>query len=143
MTRARGATLIELVVVLAIMGIVLGVVGLAPRVAPPPQEALVRAVTETLQEARRSALTSGRAVTVIVDATDGRLWIRQDGNEDRLVELPRATDARLAQVALRTSVRFEPSGTAAGEAIDVRGPTGTTRIAVDPATGDLRTDVAR
>ncbi len=125
------------------MGLALGVAGLAPRVAGPPQDALVRVVTETLQEARRTALTSGRAVTVIVDAADGRLWIRGDADAGRLITVPPASDARLTASDARSELRFEPDGTATGAPIAVRASAGITRIAVDHATGDLHVDVAR
>ena len=140
MTRRRGATLIELVVVLLITGIVLGVAGLAPRMAAPPQDAVLRTITEALQEGRHLALTSGAPVTVIVDAADGRLWIRRANGEERLVTWPRVSDAQVVTAASRAQVRFEANGMASGDVIDVQSPAGTTRLTVDRATGDLRTD---
>ncbi len=80
MTRARGSTLIELIVVLAILGVLAGVTTLAFRRAAPAAEApsWARAVAA----ARRTALDSARSVTitVTVDATPRAVTALPDGS---------------------------------------------------------------
>lgn len=99
MSDKRGVTLIELVVVLALLGIMSGVVGLSLRSArplPTPNVALLAAA-----RARDSAVQLGRAVTVVIardsqvfDATalpDGRVIAPKDLAIDPLTGAPDAT----------------------------------------------------
>jgi prepilin-type N-terminal cleavage/methylation domain-containing protein len=87
----RGATLVELIVVLAILGIVGAVVGLAPRgiaaLEPAPDAPAAR-----VSEARRTAIATGTAVTatVLVDgvATDVTAW--PDGSVQSNLPIPGA-----------------------------------------------------
>lgn len=62
--RTRGNTLVELLVVLAILGVVAGVTGLAFR--PVSETSPVDAVAAQVATARRDALRTGRPVTVMV-----------------------------------------------------------------------------
>ena len=99
MSRHRGVTLMELVVVLALLGIMSGVVGLSLRSArpvPTPNVALLAAT-----RARESAVRLGRAVTVVVphdsqsfDLTalpDGRVIATKSLAIDPLTGAPDAT----------------------------------------------------
>jgi prepilin-type N-terminal cleavage/methylation domain-containing protein len=64
----RGNTLVELLVVLAVLGIIAGVTGLTFGRAPlrnPPD-----AADATIADARRQALRSGRSVTVTISSGD-------------------------------------------------------------------------
>jgi prepilin-type N-terminal cleavage/methylation domain-containing protein len=68
-TRPRGGvTLVELLVVLAILGVMAGVVGLA---VPPIRRAPEGGAAARVARARQTAVASGRAVTVSV-SMDGR-----------------------------------------------------------------------
>jgi prepilin-type N-terminal cleavage/methylation domain-containing protein len=58
----RGVTLVELMVVLAVLGVVAGISGLAVASLRPPVEAELSA---RLQRARGTAVRQGRAVTVV------------------------------------------------------------------------------
>jgi prepilin-type N-terminal cleavage/methylation domain-containing protein len=66
--RARGNTLVELLVVLAILGTVAGVTGLRFRRVTEPQR--VDTVDARIADARREAIRSGKSVTVIVMYAD-------------------------------------------------------------------------
>ena len=73
MTSRAGITLLELIVVLAIMGVMAGVVGLAvlhPEVRTQPST--VAAAHAAIAEARREAIESGVsvAITVSIDSTE-------------------------------------------------------------------------
>jgi prepilin-type N-terminal cleavage/methylation domain-containing protein len=71
MTRRAGITLLELIVVLAIMGIMAAVVGLAVRQPEPSIPATsLEAAQAAVAEARRVAIHTGQpvAITVSIDA---------------------------------------------------------------------------
>jgi prepilin-type N-terminal cleavage/methylation domain-containing protein len=60
----KGVTLVELIVALALLGLVLGISGLALRsLRPPPASGAIR----QLEAARAEALRTGRPVVVHVD----------------------------------------------------------------------------
>jgi prepilin-type N-terminal cleavage/methylation domain-containing protein len=60
----RGTTLVELVIVLAILGLVTGMTGLAIRSLQPDQES---ATLQAISRARSQALEQGRPVRLVVD----------------------------------------------------------------------------
>ena len=62
--RVTGNTLIEMLVVLAILGIAAGVAGLGFRSATPIP---VDETTATIAAARRDAIRSGRSITIYVE----------------------------------------------------------------------------
>ena len=65
MNAPRGVTMVELITVLAILGIMAAVVTAAlpePELGPPPESLLAARVR--IAEARREAISRGRAVTV-------------------------------------------------------------------------------
>jgi prepilin-type N-terminal cleavage/methylation domain-containing protein len=88
-----GVTLVELLVVLAILGVLVGVTGLAMMSLRAPRES---AWVGALRRARAEAVRSGRAVEIALDS------------------LPSQT----AQPATRLSARFLPDGRAIGPALD-------------------------
>lgn len=64
-TACRGGnTLVEFLVVLAILGVVAGVTGLSFRRVPEP--ALANEADTRIADARREAIRSGKSITVIV-----------------------------------------------------------------------------
>lgn len=69
---SRGNTLLELLVVLAILGIVVGVTGLAFQTTSDRR--VIDPSLARLAEARRAAIESGRAVTVILPR-DGHVMV--------------------------------------------------------------------
>jgi prepilin-type N-terminal cleavage/methylation domain-containing protein len=75
-----GTTLIELIAVLSILGIMLGVVGLAARQAPPPNPDAELA--SRISAARREALHSRKPVVLQVELTQGigQMLVLPDGS---------------------------------------------------------------
>ena len=62
-----GVTLVELMVVLAVLGLMAGVVGVAfRRTEPPPGPSTLAAAHVQLAAARRDAITTGSSVTITV-----------------------------------------------------------------------------
>lgn len=99
MSGDHGVTLLELVVVLALLGIMAGVVGLSLRSAKPVPRMDVASLAAA--RARDSAVRSGRAVTVVItrdsqifDATafpDGRVVAAKRLSIDLLSGAPDGT----------------------------------------------------
>jgi prepilin-type N-terminal cleavage/methylation domain-containing protein len=64
MRRRSGVTLVELLVVLTVLGLILGISGLALASLRAPREA---ALVRVLREARTEAIRSGKPVRVVFD----------------------------------------------------------------------------
>lgn len=64
--RRAGMTILELVIVLAILGVIASVVGLAIRAAPPVEPDSLDEAQRIIASARRRALDDGRSVVVAV-----------------------------------------------------------------------------
>ena len=137
-----GVTLIELVVVLAIIGILLGVAGPAFIVRGEARASDPAApVVELLQRARRTALESARTTIVIIDPSSNRAWVRTEGrapNVDTTYTLPLATGTLLRSAVPRPRFVFDASGGAAGDSLFIDSPAGTATVTVDRASGDVR-----
>jgi general secretion pathway protein H len=135
MMRARGFTLVELLVVLAIAGALLAVAPVALqryRESTDYRDAL-RTIATGLTEARNAAITGGRVVAFSVDLAGRQYGI--DGGARR--ELPqsvaiRATVADTEFVDNVARIRFFPGGNATGGSIEV--------IRASGAGARLRTD---
>jgi general secretion pathway protein H len=128
MMRARGFTLVELLVVLAIAGALLAVAPVALqryRESTDYRDAL-RTIATGLTEARNAAITGGRVVAFSVDLAGRQYGI--DGGARR--ELPqsvaiRATVADTEFVDNVARIRFFPGGNATGGSIEVIRASGT------------------
>lgn len=139
MRRARGFTLVELLVVFAIMALVVALVPVAfDRLRDSAQyRDAVRTMFSQMRAARFTAMAEGREVRFSVDLNQ-RLY----GVDAALRPLPASLQLR-AIVAGReigpqgqASIRFLPSGGATGGSIEIlRTPTVGTRLRVDWLSG--------
>jgi general secretion pathway protein H len=128
MTRERGFTLVELLVVLAIAAALLAVAPVALqryRESTDYRDTL-RTIAAGLAEARNAAISGGRVVAFSVDLAGRQYGI--DGRPKR--ELPesiavRATVADTDLVDNVARIRFFPGGNATGGSIEVIRPSGT------------------
>lgn len=95
--RGNGTTLVELLVVLAILGVIAGVAGLSFRAEP--KSVPVDAARAQVAAARREAIRTGRSVTVVVPA-EGQVSVataHADGSvvADSALSIDRFTGARV------------------------------------------------
>jgi prepilin-type N-terminal cleavage/methylation domain-containing protein len=139
--RARGFTLVEIVVVLAIAG-------LAAAVAVPALGSVLRAdsspsapVAELLDKARRSAMERERRVTVVVSPETGRYWVWADTLNGRTSLasgiLALGNGATFERTQPRLTVAFDALGAASGDTLVVRTAQGTDLVTADRWTGEV------
>jgi general secretion pathway protein H len=133
--RARGFTLIELVVVLAIIGLMLGLV--LPLIGRSvPGAALGTATREVriaLRNARITAITQGRAVAFQGDPAGG-YWL-----DRRYHPLAAAAETHAGlRVAGGAPIVFFASGGSSGGRVVIDGAAGKRELAVDAVTGRAR-----
>jgi type II secretion system protein H len=158
-TGARGVTLVELLVVLAILALTAAVV--APAIARrEPSDDLATAsmaLRAVLTRAQQAALSRGEGVTLTIDPATGRYWIasasaempstlatasdrsmrgRDPGPASDSIALPSGT--RMAAAAPRVHYRFSPTGSAFGEPITLHREGRSVTVELDPWAGDPR-----
>jgi general secretion pathway protein H len=131
----RGFTLIEMIVVLAIMGLALAMV--AARGPLGLQTLTTRAAANQLasgfRQARSRAVTANRPVAVSIDLA-GHSW--RIGN-DRPTALPRDLDIAVTTVAGQSvngtiaDIRFLPDGSSTGGRVELKDGPRHLRIGVD------------
>ena len=130
--RCGGFTLIEMVVVLAILAIAVGLV--VPLFGPRGSGAELNAAAVRLRgaiaEARATAIAEGRAVLFRGDLAGG-FWLDNhhhplDEREDRQLRVSTAGGA---------AISFFPSGSSSGGRVVVQGPFARRELAIQAVTG--------
>lgn len=129
--RAAGFTLIELVVVLAIIGLMLGLtLPLIGRSIPGAAlDAAAREIRIALRDARISAIGEGHAVTFRADPAGG-YWLGRDYRP-----LAAAAETHAGLRVAGAPIVFFASGGSSGGRIVIGGSAGKRELAVDPVTG--------
>ncbi|MFZ4070508.1 MAG: GspH/FimT family pseudopilin [Caulobacterales bacterium] len=114
----RGATLAELLVALAVLGLMIGLVG--PRftgaIAGADARLAARHTAQVMAEGRARALASGGETIVIVDAGAGEVRVEPAGVTRRLpADVAIAMEVAESEAATNAGgVRFYPDGGATG-----------------------------
>jgi general secretion pathway protein H len=130
--------------VIALLGVIAMLVAprAAERRAPVNDDGAERTAADLAREltrARLMALERGTTVQVVLDPTDGHLWLfATDLQATRLVDerlLPLPPEVGLASTDARLTVRFAPDGSSSGGSVLVRGDAGSRRVTVDRWTG--------
>lgn len=113
-----GFTLLELLVVLAIIGLVLAIVppNLMKGTGAQALKADARLVVSGLQYARTRAISLNVPVSLVIDSRTGRLSIdgKQIGNLSASTELSALNGQRVWQTGTGTAVHFLPDGGSTG-----------------------------
>ena len=137
--KSSGFTLIELAVVLAILGLVVGmtVPFLAGKTTNGALPTAANEIRVALRDARSAAIAEGRPIAFRADPVSGYWLDRQ--HYALMAAAGRAPGLRIA-VAGGTRIAFFPSGGSSGGRIRILGAEGWRDIAVDAVTGraDLR-----
>jgi prepilin-type N-terminal cleavage/methylation domain-containing protein len=136
----RGFTLVEVVVVIAILGITAAAVvpALARATAEDDLTRGARALGEVLDAARTRALERAISVRVAFVPETGRYWVT--AAEQVLDSGAFALDpaVRLQSPSARPTFRFDPLGTADGDSVLLVGSSGARALNLDRWTGELR-----
>ncbi len=137
--RAAGFTLIELVVVLAIMSLMIAMVaGRGSPVSPSTHaRGAIRAISGALRAARSEAVMSNRSVAFNLDTANRRFWW---GNQppvtlsnDLSLALLTASDQTVSDAVGR--IRFDPDGGSTGGRVAIAANDRTWWVGVDWLSG--------
>lgn len=145
----RGHTLWEVLLVLAILGIVTALAAPAVRLGPAPSSDLPQARRELvalIEQARLLALQRGTSVDIRVDPSTGQAWVfAAEGDTLRLIATSMLTHLSAVEVLAGAEPRLRyaiaPDGQTFGRNVVLRGLDGLERISPDPWMGGA--DVSR
>jgi general secretion pathway protein H len=139
-----GFTLLELLVVLAIIGLVLAIVppNLMKGTGAQALKADARLVVSGLQYARTRAISLNAPVAFVIDSQTGRLSIdgkQQIGNLNASTELSALNGQRVWQTGSGAAIRFLPDGGSTGGEILLSHHKTRYRLSVNWLTGAVTT----
>jgi Tfp pilus assembly protein FimT len=97
-----GLTIIELLMVIALMGLVLGIALPRVNIEGAKVNATIRSLTAALAVAQRLAVTEQHNVIVAFDSASGRLRVHSDNNNDGVID----SDERVRSTPLGEGVIF-------------------------------------
>lgn len=145
----RGHTLWEVLLVLAILGVVCGLAAPAVVLGRSPSSALPEARREIvglIEQARLIALERGTSVDIRIDPSTGHAWVfAVEGDTLRLVATPTLTHLSAVEMLAGTEARLRytigADGQTFGRSVILRRAGEMERIAGDPWTGGA--DVSR
>lgn len=135
----EGFTLIEVIVVFAILGLVMAMVLSGPR-GPDAVISLRAAANQLaagLREARSRAIEADRPVTLTVDLAGRRWWIGNDAGSPLPAVAAIRLDAMTAAIRRGNvgAIRFEPDGSSTGGRIEIAKDGHRIAVGVDWITG--------
>ena len=134
MRARRGATLIELVVVIALMAIVAGVAAPALRSAAlGANQPAANRVAMLLSSVRSRAIAKGVTVTLTIDPATGRFWADSPDTSGVIT----LADGASMTGAERVHFRFLPNGQASAEPLVVTEAGDARLVRVDPWSGEV------
>jgi general secretion pathway protein H len=143
-TSEAGFTLFEMIVVLAVMGLMLAMVMIrgTPVSAATHARAAARAISGTLRAARGEAVMSNRSVVVSVDVGNHSYWVGRrppeflpaDLNLALLTGQDQTLSDNLGQVRVG-QFRFDPDGSSSGGRVAIAGGDKTIWVGIDWLSG--------
>jgi len=146
---ARGFTLLELIVVLAIAGLLFSLGGPCVRTLAATMEYrdAVRQIVSAAKNARRDAFAQGIPMDLLIDTDRNRYALSADSpsvSADQFAPLPEVLDITVvyaAEVSPRpglAAIRFYPAGGSSGGEISVARPSGAgVHLTIDWLLGDV------
>jgi general secretion pathway protein H len=138
--RQQGFTLLEMLVVMAIMGLLIGVVVFhgPPRSAGLQMRAAAGALAQTFRTARAAAIERGRTVNVAIDPA--RRLFATDGGQLRAFAPGMAVELlppTLPGIGTAKLIRFAPDGSASGGGVGLAQGRRKVFVRVDWLTGQV------
>ena len=139
-TRGPGFTLVEIMVVIAILGIAAAVVvpAFARGAAEDDLTRSTRTLGDVLEAARSRAIERAMSVTVTLAPETERYWVSAAAAALDSGALALDAGVRLQSLAVRPTFRFDPLGTADGDSVVLVGPSGARAVSLERWTGTLR-----